>query len=393
LCGLFFGDNYKIKKYNIERKISTSMPEDDEKIEDFISLWKKKMATDNKSPSVLGETLNKLELLQGENEQLRAKISENIELIRRSEDIIKKAVEEKEQLKLEKEEAATLINVKLHEIKQENLELSNKVKSMVQLLLEKDEEIKLKENEILSLKNEITFAQLESEQPVQPGNAALIEELQTELSKKKAQILELNTKISELEGENEALLTQQVEKLKSLPIDYVVPVESTEPAVIKPMPPESLSKPLELLCQDLQTDLNRYKKVIEKLTNEKSQLRQALENKGFKFDPQELEALKTENDNLKKELSSLQNNLKKRSNQKEIPLELESKLRELEAKISEKDEVIAQLKLSQTSQTDSASGSMAGLIENLQSTINKLKVIIQEKDQKILELNKLVKGP
>ena len=368
------------------------MPEDDEKIEDFISLWKKKMATNNKSPSVLGETLNKLELLERENEQLRAKISENIELIRRSEDILKRAVEEKEQLRLEKDEATKKVSVNLHEIKQENLELSNKVKSMVKLLLEKDEDIKLKENEILSLKNEIAFSRLESEQSVKPVNEALIEELQSELLKKKNQILELETRISELQGENEALLTQQVEKLKSLPIDYVVPVEATEPSVIKPLPPESSSKPLELLCQDLQTDLNKYKKIIEKLSNEKSQLKEALENKGFKFDIQELEALKTENDSLRNELKNLQSNLKQRSGQKEIPPELESKVMELEAKILEKDEIIAQLKLSQPSQTDSGYDSMTGLIENLQSTINKLKLTIQEKDQKISELNKLAKG-
>lgn len=368
------------------------MPENNEKIEDFISLWKKKMAMDNKTPSVIGETLNKLELLQKENEELRAKIAENIELITKSEEIIKKTVEEKERLKIEKQSASTEISMKLNEKEQENLELSAKVKSMVKLLLEKDEEIKSKETEILSLKSDLTTSQLESEIPTKPVNSALIEELQSELSKKKTQILELEQKISELNQENEALMAQQVEKLKSLPIDYVVPVESNEPSIIKPLPPETPSKPLELLCQDLQSDLNKYKKIIENLNNEKSQLKEVLENKGFKFSTQELEDLKRENVNLKRELSNLQIDLEKQSKQKEQPSGLESQMRELEVKLSEKDDIIAQLKLSQTSQTDDSSGSMAGLIENLQSTINKLKLTIQEKDQKILELNKLMKG-
>ena len=49
------------------------MSEENEKVEDFISLWKKKLSTDN-TPSVIGD-------LQKENELLRAKITENIELI------------------------------------------------------------------------------------------------------------------------------------------------------------------------------------------------------------------------------------------------------------------------------------------------------------------------
>jgi exonuclease SbcC len=368
------------------------MPEDNEKIEDFISLWKKKMAKDDKTPSVIGDTLNKLELLQQENEQLRKKITENIELISRSEDIIKRNVEEKEKFRLEKEQATRQLSVKLKESEQENLELSNKVKSMVKLLLEKDEEIKEKENEINLLKKNINPIQSQPQTLVGNVNTALVEELQSELSKKKSQIAELQTSISELKQENEALLGQQVEKLKSLPIDYVVPVENVEPSAIRPLPPETSLKPLELLCQDLQSDLNKYKKVIEKLNQEKSQMKQALEDKGFKFNTEELELLKKENENLKRELNNLQEDLKKKIQKKEIPRDLESKLAELEVKLSEKEDIITQLKLSQPTQNIDEFGSMAGLIENLQSTINKLKITLHDKDQKILELNKLGSG-
>ncbi|MEJ2295245.1 MAG: hypothetical protein P8Y23_10810 [Candidatus Lokiarchaeota archaeon] len=48
------------------------MPEDNEKVEDFISLWKKKMDAENSNkPSVIGETLNKVDVLQQENQELR----------------------------------------------------------------------------------------------------------------------------------------------------------------------------------------------------------------------------------------------------------------------------------------------------------------------------------
>jgi len=107
------------------------------KAEDFISLWKEKLATEN-TPSLIGD-------IQKENKQLRNKIASNIDLITKSEEILKKAIEEKEKLKIEKDEAVTEISVKLNEAKQENSELGNKIKSMVKLLLEKDEEIKSKE--------------------------------------------------------------------------------------------------------------------------------------------------------------------------------------------------------------------------------------------------------
>ena len=83
------------------------MPDDNEngKVEDFISLWKKKMESDNKNPSIIGDTLNKLSKLEQENEELRKKISQNIDLISRSEEIIRKTVEENDKLKAENNKA------------------------------------------------------------------------------------------------------------------------------------------------------------------------------------------------------------------------------------------------------------------------------------------------
>ncbi|MFX0180869.1 MAG: hypothetical protein ACFE78_11815 [Candidatus Hodarchaeota archaeon] len=348
------------------------MPEDNEKVDDFISLWKKKMNSEDKSPSVIRDTLNKMSALQQENEELRKKITQNIDLISRSEEIIRKSVEEKERFKLEKEKA-------LKNLEQENLELSNKVKSMVKLLLEKDEEIKNKVSQLSSSKG----TDVSSEAHV---NQTLIEDLKLELSRKSSQISELELKISELTDENEVLHQQLVEKIKNLPIDYVVPVEDVE--VIKPQPPETPSLPLEQLCQDLQADLNKYKKVIEKLTNDKSQLKQALENKGYKFDAEEIASLRTENEALKKDLEELQESLKKETKvvSPEVNLGFETKIKELESKLSEKEDLITQLKLSQLAQGDTDSGPMSQLVEDLQKQINKLKVSLREKDQKIAEL-------
>ena len=350
------------------------MPEDNEKVDDFISLWKKKMTSEDKSPSVIRDTLNKMSALQQENEELRKKITQNIDLISRSEEIIRKSVEEKEKFKLEKEEA-------LKDLKQENLELSNKVKSMVKLLLEKDEEIKNKENQLSRLGG--TGASTES-----IYDQSLIDDLKSEVSRKSSQISELELKISELTDENEVLHQQLVEKIKNLPIDYVVPVEDVE--VIKPQPPETPSLPLEQLCQDLQADLNKYKRVIEKLTNDKSQLKQALENKGYKFDAEDIASLRTENEALKKDLEDLQESLRKRTTaaSPEVNLGFETKIKELESKLSEKEDLITQLKLSQLAQGDTDSGPMAQLVEDLQKQINKLKVQLKEKDQKIVELQK-----
>ncbi|MFW9945425.1 MAG: hypothetical protein ACFFDX_01205 [Candidatus Odinarchaeota archaeon] len=347
------------------------MPEDNEKVDDFISLWKKKMSSDDKSPSVIRDTLNKMSALQQENEELRKKITQNIDLISRSEEIIRKSVEEKEKFKLEKEGA-------LKDLEQENLELSNKVKSMVKLLLEKDEEIKKKDSQLSRSKG----SGVSSESLI---NQTLIDDLKTELSRKISQISELELKISELTDENEVLHQQLVEKIKNLPIDYVVPVDDE---VIKPQPPETPSLPLEQLCQDLQADLNKYKKVIEKLTNDKSQLKQALENKGYKFDAEEIASLRTENEALKKDLEDLQKVLKREPaiTSPETSLGLETKIKELESKLSEKEDLITQLKLSQLAQGDTDSGPMAQLVEELQKQINKLKVTLKEKDQKIAEL-------
>jgi hypothetical protein len=50
------------------------VPEDKEKVEDFISLWRKKMDDGSNKPSVIGDTLKRIQEVEQENEQLRNKI-------------------------------------------------------------------------------------------------------------------------------------------------------------------------------------------------------------------------------------------------------------------------------------------------------------------------------
>jgi DNA repair exonuclease SbcCD ATPase subunit len=357
------------------------MPEENEKVEDFISLWKKKITSENQS-SVIGASLNKIESLQKENEDLRKKISANINLITRSEEILRGIVAEKEKLKVEKEEAVAEISIKVNELHVENSELNNKIKSMIKLLLEKDEEIKAKD----SLISHLQTTGISTSVPTTPINNVLVEELQSNET-------DIESRISVLSEEINSLNKQLVEKMKSAPVDFVIqaePPKPPEPPVIKPLRPEPQSKPLEALCKELQSDLTKYKRVIEKITKEKSQLKNALEEKGFQFSFQDLESLKEENESLKNDLEEIQSSIeaKKKEATQIATQNVEQKMKNLESKIREKEDVIADLKLSQITPTSTSAGSMPELVENLQKNINKLKSIITEKDQIISELNK-----
>ena len=353
------------------------MSEENEKVEDFISLWKKKLSTEN-TPSVIGD-------LQKENDLLRSKITENIELISKSEEILKKAVAEKEKYRVEKDEALTELNFKLNELTQQNSELESKVKSMIKVLIEKDEEIKAKDKVITNLQGT-------SRIPVQAETKednALVDELRSQIIDKNSIIQDLETKTSDLEQEIEKLNEQLIEKLRSQPADYVVEISAPEPSVIKPQPPESSSKPLEILCQDLQSDLTKYKRIIENLKKEKTELKSTLEGKGIQFSDKELEELKNENESLKSDLEQMQKSINGRKNEVDTS-QFELQITNLESKLREKESIIADLKLSAISPTDVSGNPMAELVESLQKNINRLKTTINEKDKKILELNKKI---
>jgi len=353
------------------------MPEEnEEKVEDFISLWKKKLATEE-TPSLIGD-------IQKENEQLRNKIAANIDLITKSEEILKKAVEEKEKLKIEKNEAVAEIAMQINDLKQENSELGNKIKSMVKLLLEKDEEIKSKDKLVLNLQSQAP-TQIRTDSMTEN---AIIDQLKSEISNKDITVQNLEGKTIELSNEVERLKKDYEEELKSKSADVVVQASAPEQKVIKPMPPEISTLPLESLCQDLQSDLTKYKRIVENLKKEKNELKNALEGKEISLTNSEFEPLEKENELLKKKLTELQNSLSSSKKETEIisSEEYGKKIQNLENKVREKESIIADLKLSSISPTSDPSNPMAELVENLQKNINKLKITLSEKEKEIANL-------
>ena len=351
------------------------MPEDNEKVEDFISLWRKKMENEIKTPGAIGETLEKIKEVEDENEQLRNKIKENIELFTKTEEIIEKTIAENESLKQQLKKAGMTGETKVSELQQENIMLNNEITELKMKLETASMTSKPVESPSMGKDSEVT--------------TSLIDNLQSELSKKKIQIDDQEKRINELQEENEALNQQLVEKMKKLPIDYVVPVEVPKPSVLKPQSTEPSSETLEILCQDLQSDLNKYKRIVEKLNNEKSELERTIESGGFQLEPDELKDLKRENEDLKNELSQIQISLQNKSQevaQANQINEAEKKINILQEQLEEKDRLIVELKSKQQSQPIVHEGPMSSLIEDLQKKINKLKLTIEEKNKIIEEL-------
>lgn len=372
------------------------MPEENEKVEDFISLWKKKMENDIETPSTIGATLERIKQVQEENEQLRNKIKENIELITKTEVIITKAIEENESLKQQLKNAGMVDNVKVSDIQQENIMLNNKVISLEKNLTEKEVELVSKINEMDDLKRKLEAASMTSIEIESSTTGkdldittALIDNLKSELSKKKTQVNELENRISELTEETEALNKELLEKMKKLPIDYVIPVEVPKSSVIKPQSTKPSSETLEILCQDLQSDLNKYKKIVEKLNKEKSELAQTIESGGFQLEPEELKILKRDNEELKNELSQIQKSLQSKSQEAAWTTQIneaDKKIKSLQEQLEGKDHLIVELKAKQQFQPIVHEGPMSGLIEDLQNKINVLKLTINEKNKIIEEL-------
>ena len=184
------------------------MPEDKEKVEDFISLWRKKMDTESGKPSAIGDTLKKVQEVEQENEKLRNRIQANIDLISKTEEVIRKTIDENDKLKEELKKTGSIGGRDVVEIQQENLELSNKIKSLTLTITEKENNLNFKENEINELKlrvDEATsavqfMADTASETPPDISQE-LIEELKSELSKKKSQVSELEQKNVALSSE------------------------------------------------------------------------------------------------------------------------------------------------------------------------------------------------
>ncbi|MFW9827524.1 MAG: hypothetical protein ACFFEY_08035 [Candidatus Thorarchaeota archaeon] len=362
------------------------MPENNEKIEDFISLWRKKMENENNRPSVIGETLEKIKELENENRGLRNKIKENIDLLTKTEELVRNTIEENNSLK---KQVTVATNVNINEFQQQIIELNDKIIDLEKNLVEKEVQIRGKNNEMAELKTKLDSFPKSIQKKDSEVNNKVIEDLKVDLTKKVSKIVDLENQIKELKEENAVLNQQLIEKMKKLPIDYVVPVEQPKPTIIKPQSTEQSSQTLEILCQDLQTDLNKYKKIVDKLNKEKRELEQAFKNGGFQLQPEELKELKAENENLKSEITQIQESLKNmQQKQASIPefSEKDKKINDLENQIKEKDLLINDLQNQQKSQIVNAKGPMSDLVEELQNSINKLKITIEEKNKIIEEL-------
>ena len=340
------------------------MPEENEKVEDFVSLWKKKMNADSSKPSVIGETLDRLQQAEKENEVLRNKIQENINLISKTEEIFKTTINENERLKEEIKQARMIGGVKSSDIQQENKELSSKVQNLVANLTKKEEDLRISNNEINNLKKKIeAVLTTQNSAPVSAEINSIIQGLQSDISKKSSNILELENNIRNLKEENK---TSSVEEK---------------------IPPGASSTTLEILCKDLQLDLNKYKKIVEKLKVEKTELQNNVKDSGDQIEPKKMKEFKQENKELKKELSKIQEALKKKSeelNSDVSTADLENNINELQNQLQNKDHLIAELKSTPKTSVAVQKGPMSDLIDELQSKINKLKLTIDEKN-KIIE--------
>jgi len=413
---------------------------EEKKDEDFVGMLKR-MKTDMKSPSVIGDALDKLEVLQKENEQLKDRLNKSISLIHSSEQVLQKALDEKERLKEDGKVAMEKLGADI-------IDLKNKVKDLQNLVLGKNEELQQKEKEISELKTiaEKTSKELEAKKKTIPQtdsavSQALVGDLSSELSKRKVQISDYESQIKNLKAQIERLIqenerdklkgeiiakTQEItpdlakkdryiyeleEKIRNLEqhiaelaqenanlnkkiaeqqsaidVDYVVPVvEATTTAKKPELAPTSVST-LETLCQDLQSDLNKYKRIMDSLKVENKELKKALEAKGISTDFEEINTLRNENISLKAKVLDLEKTLEDQTLEITLSLDSENKIKELQTQLDEKDSLINKLKTSQTTQPVAQSGPMSNLVEELQARINKMKATISEKDKIIQDL-------
>ncbi|MHA1527151.1 MAG: hypothetical protein ACTSQD_08965 [Promethearchaeota archaeon] len=233
-------------------------------------------------------------------------------------------------------------------------------------------------------------------------NEALQLDLQNQIFGLENNVKTLEFTIETLNLEKEKLNKELADKEEAATIDYVIPVVETvappaepeptepEPAELEPAQPSST---LETLCQDLQTDLNKYKTIVATLKNENTTLKTSLESKGTPIVVDNTDELRNENVALKSQLSELTQKMSElHKSLLNVPLETpkkedsDIKIRALQ---EEKEKKIANLEASTTVQVVATpSGPVSGLVEDLQNQINKLKIALLAKNKVIDELKK-----
>ena len=357
---------------------------EERKKEDFVGLLKR-MKTDMDKPSVIGDALDKLEKLQKENAELKEKLEKTMNLIRSSEQVLQKSLDERERIKDENRDVIERLGLDIVDLKNQNSDLTNKINELENLLLGKDNELQQKKSELSQLrtKAEAASRKLEVNSQSKPQSNEHIQKLEEKINY-------LEHKIEQLVEENANLNQKLVDQKNTLTIDYVVPVVEATTTAKKPEPtPNSTSvSTLETLCQDLQSDLNRYKRFIESLKAENKDLKNALEAGGGSADFEQLNVLRNENISHKAKILELEKALEEQTLEVTLSIESENKIRELQELLNEKEAFIDELKTSQITQPVAQSGPMTSLVDDLQARINKLKIALSEKDRLIEELKR-----
>ena len=346
---------------------------------DFVERLRQ-MKNDMKTPSVIGDTFNKLEEIKKENEDLKEKIKIKDELIKRSEELLKKTLEAREKLRKENEDS---LNRLQSDIAEKDEILKQKDKELYELRLKAEnslEEPDIKEK-LISISDSVV-------------NEALQLDLQNQIFSLENNVKTLEFTIETLHLEIDKLKKELSEKEEAATIDYVIPVIEpvTTPTEAEPAQPEPAqqSNTLETLCQDLQTDLNRYKTIVATLKNENTTLKTNLESKGTPIVVDNIDELKNENLALKSQVSELTQKMSVlQKSLQNVPLEnpkkedSDIKIRALQEEILEKDKKIADLEASTTVQVIATpSGPVSGLVEDLQNQINKLKIALMAEREK-----------
>ena len=348
---------------------------------DFVERLRQ-MKNDMKTPSVIGDTFNKLEEIKKENEDLKEKIKIKDELIKRSEELLKKTLEAREKLRKENEDS---LNRLQSDIAEKDEILKQKDKELYELRLKAEnslEEPDIKEK-LISISDSVV-------------NEALQLDLQNQIFSLENNVKTLEFTIETLHLEIDKLKKELSEKEEAVTIDYVIPVIEpvTTPAEPEAEPaepePAQQSNTLETLCQDLQTDLNKYKTIVATLKNENTTLKTNLESKGTPIVVDNIDELKNENLALKSQVSELTQKMSVlQKSLQNVPLEnpkkedSDIKIRALQEEILEKDKKIADLEASTTVQVIATpSGPVSGLVEDLQNQINKLKIALMAEREK-----------
>ena len=391
---------------------------EEKKDDDFVDKLKK-MRSDMKSPSVIKDALDNIETFKKENEELKEIIKKNTEMINVSKQVLKQTLEGKEKLKSESTAKIFKLEFDLSEKIKQNAELSDKIINLEDDLkskkLEKEKapkskyippsdfaknqelidnlssELSKKKIHVTDLENKIKFLEANIEKLYQEKEiynskmsgteSAIQSNLDAQTSKFDKKIEFLENKINELTLENKSL------KDNISTVDYVLPVVEAVTTARKPVSEQKST--LEILCQDLQSELNKYKRIVEKLKQQNDLLKKSQEPGVIPVISEDFSKFKEENITLKAEISKLKQDLQDEIQKTSKRDSSEIKIRELEAELKEKDKIINNLKTSETSQVATPStGPMSSLIEDLQGNINKLKLVIKEKDKIIEELKR-----